>query len=84
MVGEFVLSVSGRDKGRVHVIVAVEAEGERVFLCDGKTRRMAKPKPKKLKHVKFLSYSNAELNLAIANGCADDRMIRSAIAQRET
>ena len=83
MTGEFVLSISGRDKGRIHVIVATDAEKELVFLCDGKTRRVAKPKPKKLKHIKFLSKRDERIAAAICAGNLTDSAVREAIARIE-
>ena len=83
MIGEFVLSISGRDKGRIHVIVASDVNKELVYLCDGKTRCVAKPKPKKLKHIKFLSHRDDALTVAINEGNLSDAAIRAAIARQE-
>ena len=83
MTGQFVLSLSGRDKGRIHVIVSFDAEKALVFLCDGKTRKVEKPKPKKLKHIKFLSLRDELLTCAIQAGNLSDRMIREDISRIE-
>ena len=84
MTGKFVLSLSGRDKGRVHVIVASDAEKGIVYLCDGKTRKVERPKAKKLKHIKFLSHRDDALIVAINEGNLSDSAIRAAIARQET
>ena len=47
--GTVVFSVAGHDKGKLYVVVFVE--GENVFLCDGKTKLLSKPKKKKQKHI---------------------------------
>ena len=83
MTGQFVLSLSGRDKGRVHVIVSYDAEKAVVCICDGKTRKVEKPKPKKLKHIKFLSWRDEALVNAINEEKLSDRMIRESIARWE-
>ncbi|MBQ3183155.1 MAG: KOW domain-containing RNA-binding protein [Clostridia bacterium] len=54
MVGRIAVSLSGRDKGRVFLIVDVPDENF-VMLCDGCLRRLEKPKRKKLKHIKLLA-----------------------------
>jgi len=51
-VGQIVISKSGRDKGRYFVVVGTE--GEFVFYVDGELRKLARPKKKKLRHVKFI------------------------------
>ena len=47
--GSLVYSRAGRDKGTLFLVL--ETEGEYVYLTDGDTRRVEKPKRKKLKHV---------------------------------
>ena len=54
-VGRIVEALSGRDKGKRFYVVGVEQETGRLLLADGKGRRMAKPKAKKLGHVKCLA-----------------------------
>ena len=83
MIGRFVLSLSGRDKGRIHVVVSADAEKDMICICDGKTRRVEKPKPKKLKHVKFLSGRDAALDRAMAEGSLTNRIVKEAVARQE-
>ena len=47
--GQVVFSKSGRDKGKIFVILSVEAEY--LYLVDGKLRTLDRPKKKKIKHV---------------------------------
>lgn len=47
--GCVVYSKCGRDKGLAAIVL--RAEGDYVYLVDGKLRRLDKPKKKKLKHV---------------------------------
>ena len=48
--GDIVLSLAGRDKGKLFFVLDVE--GEYASLADGKIRRTERPKRKKLKHLK--------------------------------
>ena len=47
--GSVVRSKAGRDKGKLMAVVATENKA--VLLCDGKERRLEKPKRKNLLHI---------------------------------
>ena len=47
--GSLVYSRAGKDKGTLFLVAKVD--GEYVYLLDGDTRRVDKPKKKKLKHI---------------------------------
>lgn len=49
--GRVVCSKAGRDKGKFQVVIAVD--GATVFVCDGKTHPLERPKPKNGKHLSF-------------------------------
>lgn len=49
MVGQFVTSKAGHDKGRLYVVVA--QENDFVYLCDGKLKGPEGPKKKRRKHI---------------------------------
>ncbi len=51
MVGTVVSSKAGRDRG--YFMVVVNAEGNFVYLCDGKKRPLERPKLKNVKHIAF-------------------------------
>lgn len=51
-VGAVVLSKMGRDSGRYYVVVALTGE-DYALVVDGKYRKLANPKLKKLKHLKY-------------------------------
>ncbi len=65
-VGQVVYSRCGHDKGKVFVVTAVE--DEYLYLVDGKSRTVEKPKRKKIKHVQVTGYSDAEIKDKIENG----------------
>ena len=50
-IGEIVLATSGRDKGEYFIVCAIEENF--LYLCNGKSRKVGKPKKKKIKHVSF-------------------------------
>ncbi len=52
IIGSIVTSKAGRDKGRAFVVIAAEGD-EFVMLADGETRKVSRPKKKKLKHLSF-------------------------------
>lgn len=52
--GTVVQALSGRDKNRLFCAVAVE--NEYVFIVDGKTRTLKRPKRKNPKHVKATNW----------------------------
>lgn len=59
-VGDMVMSLCGRDKGRYLIVIAVD--GDRVIVCDGKSRKAEAQKKKKIKHVKFLGLHSDLIN----------------------
>lgn len=48
--GEIVRSKAGRDKGQYFVVMKTDSSGY-VMICDGKRRKVEKPKRKKEKHL---------------------------------
>ena len=65
-VGQVVYSKCGHDKGSILVISDIE--NEFLYLIDGKTRKMDKPKKKKAKHVQKTNYLDEELKRKVENG----------------
>ena len=47
--GQIIIVKNGRDKGKPMVVITC-SEGH-VYLVDGKTRKLCKPKKKKVKHI---------------------------------
>ena len=68
--GDFILSLAGRDRGKVMVVLTA-ADG--FFYCaDGKERRIEAPKKKKSKHI-------LPLDVPQYNGKTSNRELRNAI-----
>lgn len=70
--GSLVYSRAGRDKGMIFVVLS--CEGDCVYLADGETRRISRPKRKKLKHI---NKTNKIVELDFEN--ISDSMVRKAI-----
>jgi ribosomal protein L14E/L6E/L27E len=54
-VGTVVYSLAGHDKGRAFVVT--RAEGDFAYIADGKERRLATPKKKRIKHLQITNTS---------------------------
>ena len=61
MIGKFATSKAGHDKAQIYVITA--AEGDFVYLCDGRLKPLEKPKKKRLKHIQLINNTVEELLL---------------------
>lgn len=77
--GSAVYSRAGRDKGELFVVLL--AENGYVFLSDGKKRKIANPKKKKIKHLNRTNFVSEEIAEAIRQGILEDYMIRKALAE---
>lgn len=77
-IGEFVKSKAGHDKEEIFIIINIE--GEYVYLVDGKSRIIEKPKKKKIKHIQIIHQIDEELQSKIeANLILRDEDIKRAI-----
>jgi ribosomal protein L14E/L6E/L27E len=72
--GMLVYSKAGRDKGKLFLVLA--RENDFVYLADGDTRRVTKPKKKKLKHV---NKTNRVLELDFDT--VSDSCVRKALSE---
>ena len=61
-----VVSKAGRDKGQLFYVI--EADEQYVYLADGKSRRLEKPKRKKRKHVEQVPRTESRIAEKIRNG----------------
>lgn len=76
--GEFVISNTGKDKGKCFIVLSVEKQF--LYLCNGKNRRMSCPKKKKAVHVIAAGAFDKSLAEAIADGSVTDKKIRRSIS----
>lgn len=56
-IGQIVFSKDGHDKGEAMMVLSVE--GRYLYLANGKTRRLEKPKRKKMIHVQPTNFVDA-------------------------
>ncbi len=81
--GRVVISTRGHDAGRWYAIMDVQDE-RYVLLCDGETRRLAKPKKKQTKHLRTLPLMIPVSGRGESGGSIADSDIRKALrAARE-
>lgn len=80
--GGAALSLSGRDKGRLYIIIGVN-ENE-ILVCDGKYRKLENPKKKNVKHVRLLPEFFPEIAKRAGEGKDENSEIRAALKQIET
>ena len=65
-IGEVVISKSGRDCGKMFIVIKIIDE-QYVMLCDGKLRKIERPKKKKMKHINTTGVVADTLAEKIAN-----------------
>ena len=71
---DIIISLAGRDKGKLFYVVDVEENY--VLIADGKGRKLENPKRKKLKHVRRVSRTETRVALKIRNG---DKVLNSEL-----
>ena len=71
---DIVLSLAGRDKGKLFYVI--DTEDNYVLLADGKGRKLENPKRKKLKHVRRVSRTETRVATKILNG---DKVLNSEL-----
>lgn len=80
--GRIVRAAAGRDKGGLLCVVGVDQEGQRLLLADGKRRKCARPKAKKLGHVEMLAdgFRHPAIQKLKQGEALSDRELRRALA----
>ena len=83
--GWIVRATAGRDKGGIFCVVGVDQERTRLLLADGKRRRAARPKAKKLGHVEALAghphrYDHPAMHKLTRGEALTDKELRRTLA----
>ena len=80
--GWIVRATAGRDKDGLFCVVGVDGEQERLLLADGKRRKYARPKAKKLKHVELLTdgFDHPAMQKLKQGEALSDKALRRALA----
>ena len=69
-----VVSKAGRDQGQLFYVV--DTDEQYVYLADGKSRRLEKPKRKKRKHIEQIPRTESRIAEKIRNG---DKVLNSEL-----
>ena len=82
--GWIVEAQAGRDKGKLFYVIGQDRDTPRLLLADGKGRKMARPKAKKLGHVKCLTDAKQEFSHPVTQRLqrgetVSDRELRRAL-----
>ena len=83
--GQIVRAAAGRDRDGLFCVVGVDQEQDRLLLADGKQRKLAKPKRKKLGHVEILTnqehmYDHPAIEKLKQGQALTDKELRRALA----
>ena len=83
--GQIVQAAAGRDRGGIFCVVGVDQERTMLLLADGKRRKIARPKAKKLGHVTALTdhlhmYDHPVVRSLQQGEPVSDRALRRALA----
>ena len=70
--GSVVFSLAGRDKGRYFIVVGVLDE-DHVLIANGRSRKIGKPKKKKLKHLSVVGKISTETEESLKRGELTDK-----------
>ncbi|MDD4336006.1 MAG: KOW domain-containing RNA-binding protein [Firmicutes bacterium] len=76
LLGQFVISKMGRDKGRLFVIVGLEENGY-ACIADGDTHKVSEPKRKNVKHLIVTRQVDEDIRTALeaGNSVTDEQLV---------
>lgn len=79
VLGRVVISKAGRDRGRAFLITGI-ADDAHVYLADGMVRKLARPKKKKLMHLRIEPVSASSIAAKLESGAkVTDAEIRKSL-----
>lgn len=80
-IGRVVISKRGKDKGAFYVVVGKDESGNRVYVADGRSRKIARPKKKNPKHLQLTNWFFPELRECLEGvRKIDDEWIRQRLS----
>lgn len=79
MTGRLAFSKAGHDKGKLYVVVKEEQDA--LWLADGRTRILEKPKRKNRRHIQPAgrAFTSAELEKLLQNPAHGNNIVREAV-----
>lgn len=78
-IGQIVKSKRGRDMGKIFVVIEIVSE-DYVLLSDGDTRKIKKPKKKKIKHLMVYNSKINDIIEKLKQEKLDDFFIKKSLA----
>ena len=75
MVGYFAYSIAGHDKDKIYLII--KEETDYVWLADGDTRTLEKPKCKNKKHIQLIKKYHQETDLELITDAQIKHVIKN-------
>lgn len=78
-VGEIAVSTAGHDAGLIFVIIA-GIDDRHVLVADGKVRKLAAPKKKKMRHLSIFTRLSEEDVEKLRSGSVNDSFLRKTIS----
>lgn len=79
-VGSIVLSLSGRDKKRLFLVVGLDEENGYLYIADGKLRQIQHPKKKKCKHLRFVRCGSETVKRALLDKTMTNSQLQAVLA----
>ena len=76
-IGQYVRALAGRDKPKVFIVVGID--GEYAYIADGKTRKIAAPKKKKVIHLQKYNRVSEE----VRDRSENDEELTDSLIRRE-
>ncbi len=77
-IGQYVRSKAGRDKNHIFLVLDI-IDHEYVLLVDGDSRRIEKPKKKKIKHL----YEYKQISDVVREKKTDDKKLTNLMIRKE-
>ena len=76
--GQVVVAAAGRDEGKLFFIVG-KKDSQYVYISDGKSRKIDRPKLKKVKHLKKTNIVSDSIRAKILSGSITDSFLRAEL-----
>lgn len=81
--GDIVKSLAGHDKENLFLVMAISEDLKYVFLSDGKTRTVEKPKRKKIMHCKKVSVRPLEEDISLFDNAKVRKVLKMFLNEEE-
>lgn len=83
LTGHFARALRGREAGFLFIIVGGEKTHNRVFIADGRRRRLSEPKLKSKSHIEIVGFSERARTLLLRREFTDGDIRRAIFAAQQ-